>query len=383
MTNHNKIAIGLLIVVIASTVNAYASDANTVRAVQLMLSLKGYDLGYGDSKGIDGKLGQITREAIKDYQAKKQLTPTGHVDKWLYDSLYEDIKSKPTTPPPVAKVPPEPETDDSKKINALSGELNTTKDDLKNTNAELKTLKDSISANFFSSYTGLVAILITTIGIALGLLGALLAWYVPKTIEDIKGETRKIHDEKIKQANELHEQLREKSRSIIEYAIYLKLSRAFYLYYAFFLSPPNDPDKVKHELKGGASLAIWFIDNAIESMRLHPEEELRDHYIEYAKTHRAYHFASKSIAEKLSEQDKNDAILEAFRLKNLANNYFNKGKINEWIEFMDTVVWIFILLGNDDQRTEGRELLKKLASHDTFIKECGKNYRLIGEEQYL
>lgn len=81
------------------TITSYASDAHIVREIQLMLSLKGYDLSYGDSKGIDGKLGSETRAAIIDYQKKKHLTPTGIADKWLYNSLFEDTKSKSLLPP--------------------------------------------------------------------------------------------------------------------------------------------------------------------------------------------------------------------------------------------------------------------------------------------
>jgi peptidoglycan hydrolase-like protein with peptidoglycan-binding domain len=206
MTKHNKVTLGLLIVVIAAsgllTLTAYASDTNTIRAVQLMLSLKEYDLGYGDSKGIDGKLGQITRGAIKDYQAKKQLTPTGNVDKWLYDSLYEDIKSKPTTPPPVAKVPPEPETDDSKKINALSGELNTTKDDLRDAKAILDTLRNDMDNNSIAGFRDQAVLLSTFLAILVAIITFVASYWINKVLQNIKQENDihrlKIHDDRLK-----------------------------------------------------------------------------------------------------------------------------------------------------------------------------------------
>lgn len=85
------VALGLL------TLTAYAFDVNTVREIQLLLSLKGYDLSYRDSKGIDGKLGSKTLKAISEY---KRTLPTekgnnadlGDLKKILEDDIRSGIK---------------------------------------------------------------------------------------------------------------------------------------------------------------------------------------------------------------------------------------------------------------------------------------------------
>ncbi|MCK5354238.1 MAG: peptidoglycan-binding protein [Methyloprofundus sp.] len=150
------------------------TSTNTIRNVQLLLSLKGYDLGYGDSKGIDGKLGSITKDAIKDYQKKNNLTPNGAVDKFLNDRLYKDIKSKSLLPSNTQK------TDRDTAINPPSKELNKIKDDLKSTNASLISLTDDMSNHFITNYRDLVAVVGVSLGIVAGLLAGLLAWGIPK-----------------------------------------------------------------------------------------------------------------------------------------------------------------------------------------------------------
>lgn len=114
MTKHNKITLGLLIIIIAAsgllTLTAYASDTNTIRAVQLMLSLKGYDLGYGDSKGIDGKLGSRTLRAISDYKKTLPIDKSNTTDLIdLKKILEDDIKSGIKQPTKNEENPPAPQ----------------------------------------------------------------------------------------------------------------------------------------------------------------------------------------------------------------------------------------------------------------------------------
>jgi peptidoglycan hydrolase-like protein with peptidoglycan-binding domain len=46
-----------------------------VERVQIALTFKGYDPGP-----VDGRLGQKTKKALKQFQADSSLTPTGNMD---------------------------------------------------------------------------------------------------------------------------------------------------------------------------------------------------------------------------------------------------------------------------------------------------------------
>lgn len=90
-----KFLVSIILGLLALT--SYASNTVSVRDIQLLLALEGYDL---DAKGIDGKLGQVTKKSIEDYRKKKNLPAIINdnelIDEELYNSLYEDTKSKET-----------------------------------------------------------------------------------------------------------------------------------------------------------------------------------------------------------------------------------------------------------------------------------------------
>ena len=57
--------------------------AELIRMVQLVLKDSGFDPGP-----IDGALGPKTRTAIKRFQIKQELEPTGELDKQTFDRLF-------------------------------------------------------------------------------------------------------------------------------------------------------------------------------------------------------------------------------------------------------------------------------------------------------
>lgn len=68
-------------------------DTNSeVKNVQRLLKGVGYDLGTSgkDGNGIDGNFGGRTETAIKDYQTKKRLQPTGIINSELISSLQSE-----------------------------------------------------------------------------------------------------------------------------------------------------------------------------------------------------------------------------------------------------------------------------------------------------
>jgi peptidoglycan hydrolase-like protein with peptidoglycan-binding domain len=70
------------------------SVAEQVRAVQRRLMEKGYDIGP-----IDGVLGEPTRRAIRQFQARRGDPPTGQISAPLYLQL--SMQRKPGGPPVV------------------------------------------------------------------------------------------------------------------------------------------------------------------------------------------------------------------------------------------------------------------------------------------
>ena len=76
------------------TLTVHASNTISVRDIQLLLALEGYEL---DAKKVDGKLGAVTKQSIKDYRKKKNLPVANDnelIDDVLFNSLYEDTYSK-------------------------------------------------------------------------------------------------------------------------------------------------------------------------------------------------------------------------------------------------------------------------------------------------
>jgi peptidoglycan hydrolase-like protein with peptidoglycan-binding domain len=57
--------------------------AELIRLVQIFLKESGFDPGP-----IDGVLGPKTREAIKRFQIKKELKPTGEIDEQTFNRIF-------------------------------------------------------------------------------------------------------------------------------------------------------------------------------------------------------------------------------------------------------------------------------------------------------
>jgi peptidoglycan hydrolase-like protein with peptidoglycan-binding domain len=74
-----------------SSVGASAEPA-TVRQAQERLMSEGFDPG-----GVDGRLGQQTRQGLKDFQAAKGLEPSGQLDPQTIAALGLDSDSAATT----------------------------------------------------------------------------------------------------------------------------------------------------------------------------------------------------------------------------------------------------------------------------------------------
>ena len=149
-------------------------DANTIREVQLMLSLRGTKTEKPIK--IDGKLGLITKEAIKNYQINNNLKMTGDVSGETYQKLYEDTKtllaeakSKNDDEIPQA-------TADGKTVGVLAAKLDNLENGLRNTNNSVKSLVTEMPYHFITSYRDLVAIIGVGLGIIAGLLGGIFAW---------------------------------------------------------------------------------------------------------------------------------------------------------------------------------------------------------------
>jgi peptidoglycan hydrolase-like protein with peptidoglycan-binding domain len=61
-----------------------------VKQIQRALKTKGYNLGSGGPKndGVDGIFGAATQRAVRDFQTKMKLSPTGRVDQTTRNSLF-------------------------------------------------------------------------------------------------------------------------------------------------------------------------------------------------------------------------------------------------------------------------------------------------------
>jgi peptidoglycan hydrolase-like protein with peptidoglycan-binding domain len=87
----------------SSSVGA-AADPETVRQAQQRLMSEGFDPG-----GVDGRLGQQTRQGLKDFQESKGLEPSGQLDPQTIAALGLDSGSSATggSPPDAAQPAPE------------------------------------------------------------------------------------------------------------------------------------------------------------------------------------------------------------------------------------------------------------------------------------
>jgi hypothetical protein len=362
---------------------AYRADDNIVRDIQLMLTLKG--IKTKSPLKIDGELGPITEEAITIYQIENKMEPTGKANETLRYKLFQDIKtavlpSNPSNETEEEKGVDVPNSGGEETIGALYKKLETTRDDMKNTNAALKALSDNMASYFINNFRDLVALLATAIGITVALFGVWLGFYLPIFKKNMINTINQTHEKKMEETESAHIRIRDESKSKVQYTIYINLSSAFYKYYKNFLKNQNeDHSKISPELEGGIYLAIWFVDKAIRSIVDLPQENReKSDMMEQAKSHKAYHYASQSLIGKLSDEHKNEALYEADRIKKLAVGFWERGEVRKWMVTMDTTAWIYILLGDTEKKEEGMTLLKQLSKYPEFLEECGGNYRKIG-----
>lgn len=93
--------------------------SDEIKQIQLALIEKGYDLGKtGPNKdGIDGDFGKRTQNAVKDFQKRMKLNPTGQIDQMTRNYLFMgstvgirpsfmDPRLQQQTPPPKKVTPP-------------------------------------------------------------------------------------------------------------------------------------------------------------------------------------------------------------------------------------------------------------------------------------
>jgi peptidoglycan hydrolase-like protein with peptidoglycan-binding domain len=331
-----KIFLGLLFFALSSIVNA-KSNANQIREIQLMLSQSGYDLGYGDSKGIDGKLGQITKDAIKDYQAKKHLTPTGVIDNWLYDSLYEDTKIKPVTQPAGGE-------EIEEKISSLK-KLITKIPKPEPVTPEI--LADSFyEGSTFS--TGMISLIIAVLALLSSFAGYMVYGIVKKKLEDDFSQWG----------------------SQLKGSIYLHLSGAFYLYYKELFQRDNYQENPS--FNSGVELALMFSEGALKS--INDMKNMDYDLLMNAKAYKAYHLATRNLPEDIELSFGFVTDIDAYSNSIL----INRGDVDNWARIRETIAWIYIRSNILERVNEGREIVNEILRnrrvHQLVKNEIRNNY---------
>lgn len=71
-------------IVVAAAAGEIYKDVDTVKSVQTALRAKGF---YREAWKIDGDLGKLTRDAIKEFQKSVRLKETGEIDLTLWNAL--------------------------------------------------------------------------------------------------------------------------------------------------------------------------------------------------------------------------------------------------------------------------------------------------------
>lgn len=317
---------------------AHASDENTVSQIQLLLSLKGYDISYRNSNGIDGKIGSKTLEAISAYKETLPINKRNTTDLIdLKKILEDDVRSGNARP-----------TLDKGNIEQSFKEL---KDELDKTKTDLNNLisKQSKQEKDYSKDMGLVNTGATFVLTVLGLLVALtsiggIAAY--KLIE-----------------NKLQHNMDSRNIEILT-EIYSSLSKAFYSYYReFFKNPENAA------FKSGIELALRFNNNA-KSHAEHLPSEKRQSYLINIKSHEAYHLGARK-----TDKDIEKALEIINDLKVYSAKLTKDGETDKWAEYMDTVAWVYIRSGDDKKIKEGKEIIKKILNDDHVRQEIKEEMR--------
>ena len=90
-----KIVKRVLIEQMAVPTASRGQKGDDVTKIQQALKLKGYNLGTsGPNKdGVDGDFGPTTQRAIKDFQTKSKLRPTGSVDQMTRNYLFDGFSN--------------------------------------------------------------------------------------------------------------------------------------------------------------------------------------------------------------------------------------------------------------------------------------------------
>jgi len=245
-------------------------------------------------------------------------------------------------------------------------ELNRTKADLAETRAVLKSVTDKITEHFISNYRDTIDVLAAGLGILSAIFGGLIAWGYGLAKE---GLTKKIKQE----TERMHSDLMEESQRILFYKVYANLSYAFYRYYRAILHDPGHSG-----FRGGVNLASWFARGARDNALKLAKGEKRDEMAREAALHLQYHLASESLIHE-SNIDKKKVIKTARELRGLLEEGVDEASP---ISFKETVAWVFILLGDETEKTEGYQLLKEVLSSPQmtviYRKELAENYNKIG-----
>jgi len=229
------------------------------------------------------------------------------------------------------------------KLAALTQELNKTKEDLKNTNAEFKILKDSISANFINSYTGLVDILITTIGIALGLLGVLLAWVMPKIEDRIKNKVIKAHRGMLTLTEN-----RVSARVLTDFS-----AHCIYLY--------KDIDKSDVKYKNYLDMAISLSGLGFNKAKYltddNPLTDKEDKIVKNACLNNRIYY----LLERGTEKDKLEAEKHFKDLQDVANKH-EESLAPGWWSVKETLAWAMLKL-YPDKKDEIKKIIQSLLTN--------------------
>ena len=306
---------------------AHASDENTVSQIQLLLSLKGYDLSYRDSNGIDGKIGSKTLEAISAYKETLPINKRNTTDLIDLKKILEDDVRSGNTQPTLDKGNIE------QSFKELKDELDKTKTDLNNLISKQSKQEKDYSKDMGLVNTGAIFVL-TVLSIVLVLMGIAGIFVYKSTKKQLQHDMKPFNMD-------------------ITTRIYTYLSEAFYLYYREFLNKPNNP-----AFNSGIALALRFNDGALLYANLleteQPSEKNRAHLIN-AKTHRAYHLATRKFPEDIEE-----ALSMINDIEEYSVGLLKKGDIENWAKYTDTVAWVYIRSGNSTKIIEGQKIVNNL-----------------------
>ena len=327
---------------------AHYSDNKIVRDIQLMLTLKGIRAGENNEAiKIDGIYGSQTKAGIKEYERQNNMEETGKPSEYLRSRLYEDINSLTNN---------NNTDDDTPKKLFDDKKLNKVKEDLNNTNVALRTITDNMSDYYITTYRDIVNTIGVNIGIIAALFGGLLVWGIPKLKEDIEKETtEKLKTEYEKMLTDATNKLDTEHKQIllkIQSRIYTNLSHAFYLYYRDLFN-----NRWHGGFKSGISLALWFAEGAIaNAKKINPGEE-QTFLLKNAELHKLYHRTCQCLIPGLYSSKEREDIIDT--TKQYLDFAYKEQEI-ALLYSQETIAWVFILLGSDNEKQEGMHILKKV-----------------------